>query len=95
MRRASGNSPPGTGAPEPRRAIQLGLQAEALRRYTQEWILDIKDITPLVQEQSKHRLNHRLEQLLTPRETVFWPKNEATVRHLGLDAPPCLRTART
>ena len=29
------------------RAIQIGLSGEAVRRYTQEWIKAISDITPL------------------------------------------------
>ncbi|PTL78440.1 DUF4291 domain-containing protein [Vitiosangium sp. GDMCC 1.1324] len=76
-----------TGAPQQRRAIQLGLQGETLRRYAKEWILDIEDITPFVREQREHIVNHRLGELITPRETVFQPGDEATVRRLGLDAP--------
>jgi hypothetical protein len=74
-----------TGTPEKRRALQLGLQGETLRRYAKEWILNIEDITHFVREQREHVVNHRLEQLLTPRETVLWPMDEATVQHLGLD----------
>ncbi len=36
-----------TGGSLERRAIQLGLQGEALRRYSKEWLVDIKDITAL------------------------------------------------
>ncbi|MDY7226165.1 DUF4291 domain-containing protein [Hyalangium rubrum] len=77
-----------TGAPLQRRAIQLGLQGETLRRYAKEWLLDLEDITPFVREQHEHVKNGRLDQLVMPRETVFWPTDEATVRRLGLDAPP-------
>jgi Domain of unknown function (DUF4291) len=77
-----------TGAPLERRAIQLGLQGETLRRYAKEWILDIEDITPFVHEQREHLTKARLEQLVTPRETVFWPSDEGTVKRLGLAAPP-------
>ncbi|WP_224240107.1 DUF4291 domain-containing protein [Hyalangium gracile] len=77
-----------TGAPLERRAIQLGLQGETLRRYAKEWLLDIEDITPFVQEQREHLTKDRLDQLLIPRETVFWPADEATVKRLGLAMPP-------
>jgi hypothetical protein len=76
-----------TGAPVQRRAIQLGLQGETLRRYSKEWILDIEDITAFVREQHAHVRERRMDQLVTPRETVFWPAEEATVRRLGLDRP--------
>lgn len=76
-----------TGAPVQRRAVQLGLQGETLRRYAKEWILDIEDITPFVHEQHEHVRARRLEQLVTPSETVFRPADETTVRRLGLDAP--------
>ncbi|KAI8146712.1 hypothetical protein BJV82DRAFT_478763, partial [Fennellomyces sp. T-0311] len=33
-----------------RRAIQLGLRGETLRRYASEWIVSIEDITPYVEE---------------------------------------------
>ncbi len=76
-----------SGAPEKRRAIQLGLQGEVLRRYAKEWILAIEDITPFVRDQHRYSVQRQIDQLLTPYETVFSPADEATVRRLGLDAP--------
>jgi uncharacterized protein DUF4291 len=35
-----------SGAPVERRAIQLGLRGEALRRYARGWIVEIQDICP-------------------------------------------------
>ena len=76
------------GAPQNRRAIQLGLSGEVLRKYSREWILELEDITPFVREQREHVRGRRLDALLTPRETVFQPAEEATARRLGLDPPP-------
>ena len=36
--------------PLPWRTVQIGLAAEAVRRYLDEWILAIKEITPVVRE---------------------------------------------
>ncbi|MCP2260410.1 protein of unknown function (DUF4291) [Streptoalloteichus tenebrarius] len=36
--------------PQPHRAIQIGLGPEASRRYVDEWIVRIRDVTPLAHE---------------------------------------------
>lgn len=67
-----------------RRAIQLGLRGEFLRRYAIE-PLEIWDATDLVLAGRAHLENGELEQLETPIERVFAPRNPETVRRLGLD----------
>ena len=37
-----------TGVARQRRAIQLGLKGDAVRRYVEEWCLEIQDITEFV-----------------------------------------------
>ncbi|MFD7793121.1 DUF4291 domain-containing protein [Streptomyces sp. NPDC059759] len=37
-------------APLPYRSLQLGLSGEAAARYADEWIVGIKDVTPLAQQ---------------------------------------------
>lgn len=54
-----------------RRAIQLGLRREAIRRYAQEWILDIEDISDFVAEQRQHVVSGNYEDLLTPAEAPY------------------------
>ena len=58
------------GGKKSRRAIQLGLKGETLRKYVEgEWIINIYDITPFVNVQ---RINIQDEQLLmVPLERVF------------------------
>lgn len=65
----------------PRRAIQLGLQGEFLKKYGRDWIVRIEDITDFVTEQRSH-LGH-LNDLKTPRERVYPVQDEATARRLG------------
>lgn len=43
-----------TLAPLTHRAIQVGLSGEAVRRYLDQWITDITDITPLVERIHRH-----------------------------------------
>lgn len=54
-----------------RRAIQLGLRGEAIRKYAQEWIIDIEDISDFVAEQRQHVVSGNYEALLTPAESPY------------------------
>jgi hypothetical protein len=74
------------GARLERRAIQLGLRGEALRRYAGEWILEIIDMTELVAAQRGNIDN--LAALITPRERVYVVDDAALAGRLGLDAAP-------
>lgn len=51
-----------------RRAIQLGLRGETLRKYSDQWIDWIEDISDFVEKQRK---NVGTSQLLTPSERVY------------------------
>jgi len=70
------------GGRQERKAIQLGLRGEALRRYGREDILEIVDITRFVLEQSSHKTC--ASALLTPLESVYTPWEEATCSRIGL-----------
>lgn len=59
------------GHPVTRRAVQLGLRGEVLARYSGEWILHIKDITPLVRKQRARLMSGGLEARETPAERVY------------------------
>ena len=74
------------GAKEERRAIQLGLRGEMLRRYAREWILEIIDLRDFVAEQRGNIAT--LPALITPREQVYAIGDTNTARRLGLDIQP-------
>lgn len=61
------------GRPLERRAIQLGLRGEVLRRYGSEALISIEDITPFVVEQRAHAHASFLH-LITPLEAVYAPE---------------------
>lgn len=67
-----------------RRAIQIGIRGQLLRRYANE-ALEIEDISEFVAAQYEHVRAGNLEQLQTPTEKVFWPQNEVIPRRLGLN----------
>jgi len=72
------------GRPLTRRAVQLGLRGEALRRLNDEWLREVTDISDLVEEQ-RQQLG-ALEHLYTPMERTLWPRDGRTAEWIGLDA---------
>ena len=64
-----------------RRALQLGLRGDALRRFGREEVLKIEDITPLVEQRRQNRCNGGA--LLIPAEQVYQPPR-AAARAIGL-----------
>lgn len=72
------------GRPLTRRAIQLGLRGQTLRRYGELELLSIEDITSLVANQRQHSQGE-LAELRTPKEDVYVPSNIAIAKEIGLD----------
>jgi hypothetical protein len=77
-----------SGGPLERRAIQLGLRGETLRRYAREWLLGVEDVSDLVAEQRERRHERDWAGLLTPREEVYPAPSPAVAAALGLDPWP-------
>jgi hypothetical protein len=59
------------GRPQPRRAIQLGLRGVVLRRYAQQWPIEILDVSGFVAEQRELLRTQGVEALRTPVETSY------------------------
>nr|CAG8552662.1 12065_t:CDS:2 [Entrophospora candida] len=54
-----------------RRAIQLGLKGDVLKKYSNEWIISIEDITEFVSEQYELVKLNKLDEVRTPVEQVY------------------------
>lgn len=67
-----------------RRAVQLGLRGEMLRRFGQQDLLSVEDITPFVIEQ-RDFIAAGLETLLTPVEEIYCPSRPGAAVAVGLD----------
>jgi hypothetical protein len=76
------------GAPVERRAIQLGLRGEYLKRYGREWVVAVEDVSSFVEEQRAHARAGGLAELVTPAEEVYPVANPAVVARLGVAAWP-------
>lgn len=76
-----------SGAKLDRRAVQLGLRGEALRRYAREWTVSVEDISPFVAEQRAHAQAHDYARLVTPREEVYPVADPTVAARLGISPP--------
>jgi hypothetical protein len=72
------------GAPQERRAIQLGLRGPILAAYAREWIVGIEDVSALVAAEREHARNPYTE-LQTPREEPYPITDDKIRRRLRLD----------
>ncbi len=72
------------GGKATRRAVQLGLRGEMLRRFATEAI-SVEDVSDFVREQHKIVQSEDWSALQTPRERVYPVANEETARRLGLN----------
>ncbi len=62
-----------------RRAIQLGLRGNMLKKYSSDWIMSIDNITEYVHQQYIYVAERKLNNLRTPIEKEYLPKNKETV----------------
>jgi hypothetical protein len=73
-----------SGTKEERRALQLGLRGEALKRYAQQWLIAIDDISEFVAEQRQYAQSPATyAQLQTPSEAVYPIDDADNARRLG------------
>ena len=59
------------GNPLNYRSLQLGLRGEVIRKYVNEWIVDITDITSYVKELKCLISQKKDISMLLPKETVY------------------------
>lgn len=73
-----------SGKPVQRRAVQLGLRGDTLRRYGEQEIVSGDDITAFVAEQRGH-LGDCFRKLITPMERVYVPEDQAVIDSVCID----------
>jgi hypothetical protein len=67
-----------------RRAIQLGLRGKMLKRYGQDEILKINDITDFVIIQ-RDNMQKSIDELILPIEEIYVPINKNAIKNIHLD----------
>lgn len=73
------------GAPLERRALQLGLRGETLRKYGQDEIVEVTDLSDFVAAQRAAARERQFQELVTPVETVYLPADPLACARLRLD----------
>ncbi|MFJ8076689.1 DUF4291 domain-containing protein [Streptomyces sp. NPDC096176] len=70
--------------PLPHRAIQIGLSGPAVDRYVDDWIIGVRDVTPLAHDihAAVKAGDHRTAEALLPPERVY-PLPEELVSRVG------------
>ncbi|XP_064613006.1 uncharacterized protein LOC135476805 [Liolophura sinensis] len=68
-----------------RRAIQLGLKGEIVKKFSNDWILGIEDITDFVREQHQVLKMEGEGKLQIPRERVYPVRNPGIAARIALD----------
>jgi hypothetical protein len=68
-----------------RRAIQLGLSGELIRKFAREWIVEVIDMSEFVLQQRALATAQRLSELQTPVEKVYPVSDPGVADRLGLD----------
>jgi hypothetical protein len=74
-----------TGQPQARRALQLGLRGDALRKLGRDALLEVTDVSPLVTEQRNYVSRKAGADLRTPAERVYVPAAPEVCARLRLD----------
>lgn len=74
-----------SGLPLTRRAIQLGLRGDILKKYAAEWIVAIEDISEFVAARARHVAERAWKALTTPREDVYPVSDPAVASRLMIE----------
>lgn len=73
------------GAKLQRRAIQLGMRGDILKKFANEWVVSIEDITNFVQEQGRLITQNDMDSLLVMKEQVIPIENRETIKKLKIN----------
>jgi hypothetical protein len=71
------------GNKEERKAIQIGMKGEILKKFCTEWIVSIEDITDFVSKEYEKVLNHRIGDLIVPYEEIL-ELDESISKRIGI-----------
>ncbi|WP_339677441.1 DUF4291 domain-containing protein [Cyclobacterium marinum] len=72
------------GNKQDRKAIQLGIKGDLLKKFGKEMITEIIDLTEFVKLQKKIIDSGELDMLQVPKERVYEPNSEQTKLRIGL-----------
>ena len=72
------------GNKQERKAIQVGMKGEILKKFSTEWIKTIEDITPFVKDEHEKVLAGKTTALNIPYELVIEINDETIEKRIGI-----------
>lgn len=72
------------GQKQERKAIQIGMKAEILKEFCNDWIVEITDISDFVKEEHKKVLNNEIDQLTVPVEDIITIDDLKISKRIGI-----------
>ncbi|MGG9964008.1 DUF4291 domain-containing protein [Ferruginibacter sp. SUN106] len=72
------------GNKQERKAIQVGMKDEILKKFCKEWIVKIEDITDFVKKEHEKVLANKIEEVNVPYEEVIALNDEAIEQRIGI-----------
>ena len=72
------------GNKQERKAIQIGMKGQLLKKFCTQWIEKIEDITDFVKEEHQKVLVKKIEELNVPYEEVIEMKDEVIEKRIGI-----------
>ena len=73
------------GNKQERKAIQIGMKGDILKKFCTEWIRGIEDITEFVRKEHEKILNDAIEELDIPYEEVIELNDPKIEQRIGMD----------
>ena len=67
-----------------RKAIQIGMKGDILKRFCTEWITGVEDITEFVKNEHQKIANNRIEDLLVPFEDIIELNDSTIKKRIGI-----------
>jgi hypothetical protein len=74
------------GNKQERKAIQIGMKGEILRKFCTEWISKIEDITDFVKEEHQKVIAQQIDDLDVPYEDIIDLHDPVIERRIGIDS---------
>ncbi len=72
------------GNKQERKAIQIGMKEEILKKFCTEWLIKIEDITAFVKQEYQKVQNKNLQALEVPFENVIELNDEEVEKRIGI-----------
>lgn len=72
------------GQKQERKAIQIGMKGETLKKFCTNWVTGIEDITDFVKQQHAKIVNNEIDKLELPVENIIYLNEQMIEQRIGI-----------